>query len=162
MRLLLLPFIALLPFLSAAQAQKDTTTVLVVYGTSCVARVTLEQMKALPHQSATVRNHDGKEDTYEGARLQEVLSLACPTLFELDKRIRVRSAVRVTASDGYSALIALAEADTAFRDRPVLLCWKWNGQPLGDRHGPFQMIVPDDNRHARDVRGVSKLEVITP
>ncbi len=163
MRLFLLPLLALLPFLATAQAEKDTSTVHVVHGTACDTRVTLEQLRgALKLHSATVRNHDGKDDIYEGAWLQEVLELACPSIAAIDKRTRIRSAVRVTAADGYSALIALSEADTAFRDRPVLLCWKWNGQPLGERHGPFQLIVPDDNRHARDVRGVSTLEVITP
>ncbi len=158
MRILLPLFLALLPFLLSAQA--DTTSILIVHSTDCSTRITLEQMKGLPIHSANVKNHEGEADIYEGALLYDVLSLACPSIFELDKRIRIRSAVRVTASDGYSALIALAEADTAFRDRPVLLCWQWNGQPLGERHGPYQMIVPDDNRHARDVRGVSKLEVL--
>ncbi|MEO5584285.1 MAG: molybdopterin-dependent oxidoreductase [Flavobacteriales bacterium] len=163
MRVLLLPVLALLPFLAAGQAEKDTATVQIVHGTACDARVTLEQLRSvLSHHIAPVRNHDGKDDTYEGAWLQEVLELACPSIAAIDKRTRIRSAVRVTAADGYSALIALSEADTAFRDRPVLLCWKWNGQPLGERHGPFQLIVPDDNRHARDVRNVTKLEVITP
>lgn len=163
MRFSLLPILACLPFLAAAQAAKDTSTVQIMHGTTCDTRVSLELLRGtLKLHSATIRNHDGKDDTYEGAWLQEVLELACPSITALDKRTRIRSAVRVTAADGYSALITLSEADTAFRDRPVLLCWKWNGQPLSDRHGPFQLIVPDDNRHARDVRGVSKLEVITP
>ncbi len=162
MRFSLLPLVALLPFLATAQAEKDTSTVQIVHGTTCDARVSMEQVKALPRHSAPVRNHNGTDDTYEGAWLQEVLELACPSIAAIDKRTRIRSAVRVTSADGYSALIALSEADTAFRDRPVLLCWLWNGQLLSERHGPFQLIVPDDIRHARDVRGVSKLEVITP
>ena len=74
----------------------------------------------------------------------------------------VQSAVRVGASDGYSALVALTEADSSFREQPVLLVWLRNGQPLSDHDGPLQLIVPDDKRHARDVRKVSSLEVITP
>lgn len=57
---------------------------------------------------------------------------------------------------------AFAEADSSFRERPVILAWKKNGQPLDDHDGPFQVIVPDDRRHARDVRKAKVLEVVTP
>lgn len=69
--------------------------------------------------------------------------------------------VRLEAADGYTALVALPECDSSFRERPVLLAWMKDGQPLNAHDGPFQVIVPDDRKHARDVRHVIRLEVVT-
>jgi hypothetical protein len=160
MRILTLAFIALLPL--AAIAQSDTITVRIAHGDTCSAVVSLEQLRALPRHTATIQSHDGEEATYEGVLLKRVLGLGCPSIAAIGKRTMVRSAVRVSASDGYSALIAMAETDSTFRNRPVLLTWLKNGKPLDGHDGPLQLIVPDDNRHARDVRMVNRLEVITP
>lgn len=147
---------------ASAVAQSDTVSVRIRHGSSCEARLTLGELRTLPHRTATIRTHDGTEATYEGALLKEVLARGCPSAAAIDKRTMVRTAVRVGASDGYSALVALTEADTSFRDRPVLLTWMRNGAPLDDHDGPLQLIVPDDRRHARDVRSVNALEIITP
>ena len=66
------------------------------------------------------------------------------------------------ATDGYTALVALTEADSSFRSQPVILAWRKSGAILDDHDGPLQLIVPDDLRHARDVRKVKRLEVVTP
>lgn len=143
-------------------AQRDTLSVRVVHGTACSVSVTLPQLNTLPARSATIKSHDGVEATYEGAWITDVLRLNCPSIAAIEKRTMVRTAVRIEAADGYRALIALTEADTSFRQHPVILAWKKNGQPLDDHDGPFQVIVPDDMRHARDVRRVTRLEVLEP
>lgn len=143
-------------------AQSDTVTVRVRHGANCDTPVTLELLKGLTHHTATIKSHDGVEATYEGAWLKDVLKVSCTSIAAIEKRTMVNTYVRVEASDGYTALIALTEADSSFRERPVILAWIKNGQPLDDHNGPFQLIVPDDLRHARDVRKVAALEVITP
>lgn len=143
-----------------ANAQSDTLRVHVRHS-GCDASVTLGEMRAFALHSATVASHDGVEAIYEGAWLKDVLQVNCPSIAAIGKRAMVRSAVRIEARDGYSALVALTEADSSFRARPVILAWKKNGLPLDDHDGPFQLIVPDDMRHARDVRQVSGLEVVT-
>jgi hypothetical protein len=145
-----------------SNAQIDSLAVKVIHGTACRTPITRTQMEALTRHSATIKSHDGAEATYDGAWVKDVLNLACPSAAAIDKRTMVRSAVRVTAGDGYTALVALTEADSTFRERPILLAWKKNGQALDGHDGPFQLIVPDDLRHARDVRQVKVLEVITP
>lgn len=154
--------ILMLLLCASAVAQSDTVSVRVQHGAACDARISLERVKALPHRTATIASHDGAQATYEGALLKDVILQACPSAAAIDKRTMVRTAVRVGASDGYSALVALTEADTSFRERPVLLTWMKDGAPLDDHDGPLQLIVPDDRRHARDVRNVNALEVITP
>lgn len=93
--------------------------------------------------------------------MKDVLRRNSPTIRAIEKRTMVNSCVRIEATDGYGALVALTEADSSFRDRPVMLAWRKNGQPLDTRDGPLQLIVPDDLRHARDVRQVGRLEVVT-
>ena len=63
------------------------------------------------------------------------------------------------ASDGYRATFALAELDSAFTDRVILLADRRDGKVLSAREGPLQMIVPGEKKHARWVRQVIRLKV---
>lgn len=142
-------------------AQLDTASVTIVHS-GCSTTLTLERIRTFALHSAVITSHDGEASTYEGAWLKDVLKADCPSIAAIEKRTMVNSYVRVEATDGYTALIALTEADSSFRERPVILAWKKNGALLDDHQGPFQLIVPDDLRHARDVRKVKVLEVRTP
>ena len=157
-------FIALVIFsyLSLSSFAQDEAHVRVKHGTDCDTLVTLVQLRALPRHTAVITTRDGEEEMYEGAFLKQVLELNCPSIAAIDKRSMTRSYVRIMATDGYSAIVALTEADTTFREHPVLLVWQKNGAALTEHDGPLQMIVPDDKRHSRNVRKVSSVEVITP
>lgn len=148
----------LLPFFLKAQA--DTASIMVLNADQAMP-VSFARMKALPVHQARIIDHEGEEATYTGAWLSDVLKLN-ERIRSIEKRAQVNSYVRATAADGYTALIALPECDSAFRERPALLAWMKNTQPLNAHDGPFQIIVPDDRKHARDVRQVIRLEVITP
>lgn len=143
-------------------AQPDTATVRIRHGTACDATVTLELVRGLPQHEAVVVSKDGASVKFRGALLKEVMTTACPSIAAIEKRTMVASAVRIEAADGYTALIALTEADSSFRAQPVLLTWERNGQLMNAHDGPFQVVVPDDRRHARNVRSTVLLEVITP
>jgi len=149
-------------FPATATAQLDTPTVRIRHGATCDTSVTLEFLKGLTHHAATIKSHDGVEATYEGAWLKDVLRASCGSIAAIEKRTMVNTYMRIGAGDGYTAGIALTEADSSFRERPVILAWMRNGQPLDDHDGPLQLIIPDDMRHARDVRHVAVLEVIMP
>jgi hypothetical protein len=146
---------------SLATAQQQGTTLRLRHGSACDTVIALKSMERLTTHAATIRSHDGAEATYEGAWLKDVLKL-CPSIATMEKHAMVNSYVRVVAADGYTALIALTETDSSFRERPVVLAWRKNGTPLDDHEGPLQLIVPDDQRHARDVRKVTSVEVVTP
>lgn len=150
---------SLLPLL--VMSQSDTVSVY-LHHSGCDTDVRLEKLRSLTLRSATIRSHDGVKATYEGAWIKDVLALNCPSIAAIEKRTMVNSYVRVGSADGYTALIALTECDSSFRERPVILAWKKNGQPLDGHDGPIQLIVPDDLRHARDVRQVRRLEMVTP
>ena len=143
-------------------AQADRVCVRVHHGSTCEVVVTLEEMQGLTQHSAVIVGHDGAQATYEGPWLKDVLKLKCASLRSMEKRTMVNSYLRVDATDGYTALVALTEADSSFRSQPVILAWRKSGAILDDHDGPLQLIVPDDLRHARDVRKVKRLEVVTP
>lgn len=156
---ILLLFWSALP--GVLHAQADTASVHVVRK-DCDTWLTLEQVRALPVHEATVTERDGSQATYQGAWLGEVLDAGCDSTARLDKHGSLRAVVKVTAADGFMAVVALAEALPDFRERPVLLAWSRNGQPLSERHGPLQLVLPDDRKPGRNVRQVKLLEVVTP
>ncbi|MEZ4808226.1 MAG: hypothetical protein R2815_12255 [Flavobacteriales bacterium] len=128
----------------------------------CDTILTISQLQQLRPRTVEVSAHDGEKATYQGALLWDVLALGCPSVPGSAKRERVGMVVRVDAWDGYHATIALMEADTSFRERPVLLTWARDGAPLDAHYGPLQIIVPGEKRHARNVRNVKMLSVVAP
>ncbi len=145
----------------AADTQVDTATVRVIRA-DCDTVLSLAHMPTFPLREVANIERDGTNATYQGAWLGEVLDLGCDSTARLDKHGTLRSVVKVTAADGFTAVVALAEAVEAFSAQPVLLAWGRNGQPLSERHGPFQLVVPGDLKPGRNVRQVKTLELITP
>ncbi|MBL7946854.1 MAG: molybdopterin-dependent oxidoreductase [Flavobacteriales bacterium] len=144
-----------------SSAQSDTATVRILRK-GCYTRLTLEQLRTLPVQEATLTERDGSQATYQGVSLGEVLDLGCDSTALLDKHGSLRAVVKVTAADGFVAVVAMAEALKDFSDHPVMLAWQRNGEPLNERHGPFQLVLADDRKPGRNVRQVKVLEVIQP
>ena len=146
---------------SLVTAQADTATIHVVRK-NCDATLTVERLRSLTAREAVVTERDGNTATYQGAWLGDVLDLGCDSTARLDKHGTLRAVVKVTAMDGFVAVVAMAEAVDAFSAHPVLLAWGRSGQPLSERHGPLQLVVPGDLKPGRNVRQVKVLEVITP
>ena len=121
--------------------------------------LTGEELAKLPRQTVRAKGHDGVESHYEGVSLIEVLAKAgVPTGKDL-RGPAMALYVVVEAADGYRAVFALAELDSAFTDRVVLLADHRDGKPFSAREGPFQVIVPGEKKHARWVRQVIRLKV---
>lgn len=148
--------------LTRVQAQLDTATIHVMHGADCDAWFSLERVRSLPQHTAAVTSKDGETHQYRGALLQRVLNDACPSIAAMDKHARTRAAVKVTATDEFAAVLGAMELDSTFKAQPVLLAWERDGAPLDGHFGPFQLIVPEDLRHSRNVRNVNRVEVIIP
>ncbi len=54
----------------------------------------------------------------------------------------------VEAADGYRAVFALPEMDSAFTDRKIYLVTKRDGQALSEKEGPFRIVVPVERQPA--------------
>jgi DMSO/TMAO reductase YedYZ molybdopterin-dependent catalytic subunit len=145
---------------SNANARADTAMLLRVAGDiSQPLNLTSEEFAKLPRQTVRAKAHDGKESQFEGVSLVDVLAKAgVPTGKDL-RGPAMSIYVVAEASDGYRATFALAELDSAFTDRVILLADRRDGKVLSAREGPLQMIVPGEKKHARWVRQVIRLKV---
>jgi hypothetical protein len=120
----------------------------------------LAEFKALPHVSITVHNeHANADETYSGVHLADLLAkLNAPLGHDL-RGPGLAAYVVATGSDGYVAVIALAEADPAFHPGDVIVADAMNGQPLDAKSGPFKLVVSEDKRPARWVRNLASVEL---
>jgi hypothetical protein len=122
--------------------------------------VSLDALKLLPHKTVTVHDpHENADETYSGVLLIDLLKqVGAP----VGKDVRGKSLaeyVVATGSDGYKAVLALAEIEPDFHPGDVLVADTMNGKPLDARTGPFRLVVSDDKRPARSVRNLVSLEL---
>ena len=68
--------------------------------------------------------------------------------------------VLVTCQDGYQVAFSLGEIDPGTAKGQVLIADRADGAPLDAHSGPFQVVVEDDARPARDARMVARIELI--
>jgi hypothetical protein len=117
-------------------------------------------LKAMPRTTITVHNEHSKADeTYVGVRVSDVLTKMGAPLGK-DLRGAVLSGYLVaTGSDGYAAVIALAEVEPSFHSGEVIIADTMNGAPLDAKSGPFKLVVTEDKRPARWVRNLVSIEL---
>jgi hypothetical protein len=115
------------------------------------------EFRALPHETVKVHNgHINAYESYSGVALTTLLAMInAPT----GKELRGESLavyVVTTGTDGYSAVLSLAEVDPSFHGGDVLVADIREGKPLG-KDGPFQLIVSEDKHPARWVRNLNSI-----
>jgi hypothetical protein len=117
------------------------------------------EFRALPHVTINVHNaHANTDESYSGVPLANLLAMVNAPM---GKELRGESlALYVVASgtDGYSAVLSLAEVDPSFHGGDVIVADTRDGKPLG-QNGPFQLIVSGDKRPARWVRNLDSISV---
>jgi hypothetical protein len=158
-RLITLPLAAIaLSIIAVAQQSQNAITIAGLDGNKLT--ITLDQLRQMPQQSATINNpHTKSIEKYEGVLLTDLLAkIAAPSGDRLHGD-EMRDYVEVTGRDGYSAVFALAELDPAFQDNKVLVAITSDSKPLDDKQGPIRVVAPQDKRPARSVRMVATITV---
>jgi len=56
-------------------------------------------------------------------------------------------------------VLALAEIDPSLQKNQIIVADKLDGKLLDEKHGPLQLIVPEDERPARWIRMMTKVTV---
>jgi len=109
---------------------KDQLTLL-TYSDHKSVVLSAAELKAIPHISVTIHNpHTNAEEVYSGIRLSDLLAkMGAPLGSELRGRALANYIV-ATGSDGYQAVLALAEVDPSFHPGEVLVADTLNGKPL--------------------------------
>ncbi len=163
----------LLPGAAPLAQTPDRPAVTVRLDGSPGAALTPRALGALPRAAAAASAH-GRSHRYTGVPLAALLAHAGawpagdPAARTTGVRGNLRGAalaryVVVTGADGYRALLALAELDSATAapapGGPVILADSVDGRPLPPAEGPYRLVVPGDRRPARSVRQVVAIAV---
>ncbi len=122
--------------------------------------LTAEAIGKLPHQSATVTEHDGTMATYSGVALRDLLLQAGVPIGPGELRGKSQGLFVVAeGADGYTVVIALPEVDAEFTDATILVADQRNGEKLDAKSGVLKLIVPEDKKQGRWVRMLVGLHV---
>jgi DMSO/TMAO reductase YedYZ molybdopterin-dependent catalytic subunit len=123
---------------------------------------TLTQDDLLKWKTAEAKgkDHDGKEHTFKGVRLVDVLDSAGVTLGGKLRGKNLAKYILVKAADGYEVIFSLPEIDPEFTNQTVLLAYEVDGHPLPKGEGPFRMVVPSDKKQARWIRELTTIKVV--
>lgn len=139
---------------SFAVLAQEPSFIVRVEGKSPVT-VTAGDLATMPRHTVTANQH-GKQITYEGVYLRDVLAKdGVPSGDEL-KGKKLSTYVLATAQDGYAVVYALAETDPAITDGDLLIADKVGGPP----NGPFRIIAPHDRKPARSLRMLKSIDVV--
>jgi hypothetical protein len=124
--------------------------------------VSAADLKALPHQTVTIHNpHSNADETYSGVPLIDLLAKQGVPHGHDFRGKALSEYIVATGSDGYKAVLALAETDPEFHPGEVLVADQMDGKPLDAKTGPFRLIVTEDKRPARSVHSLVSIEVKT-
>jgi len=143
---------------SPAAAPSPPKQTVIVGPTGKTLVITPQVLADLDRAEATMINHSVSH-TYEGVRLTELLRLVgAPT----GARIHAdadRDYLVVTGGDGFRAVFSLAETDSSVQHRAVILADHMDGAPLIPHDAPYRIVVDGDQKPARSVYAVSRIEV---
>ncbi len=106
--------------------------------------------------SIRVKDRDEKEHDFSGIAVRDILQRAGAPMGTQLRGKNMNKYLLVGSKDGYHTVFALAELDSGYTDRVILLVDQVDGQPLPAKQGPFRIIVPGEKKHARWTWGVSE------
>jgi hypothetical protein len=123
-------------------------------------QISLDDLKAMPRTTLQAKTHDGKDHSFEGVALAELLHRAGLPQGDDVRGPALARYLLVTAHDGYRAVFSLPELDPAFADTRALVADHMDGQLLAPRDGPLRLVLPAEKREARWVRMVEHIELL--
>lgn len=145
---------------ATAVAQKNPSELTVAGLDNKQVTFTIEQLKKMPRQVVTVTDPQTKiSHQYEGVLLSSLLAQIGTPSGEAMRGAEIRNYVEAIGADNYKAIFALVELDGMFQDNKVIVADTVDGKPLRADRGPFQLVVPQDRRHARWVYTLTAVAV---
>ncbi len=148
-----------LSFLLAAPAAGQT---LEVRGeVSTPLKLALSDLEVMPRQTVEAADHQGGKARYSGVPLFHILQRAGVPFGDQMRGKVLSQYVLITAADGYRVVFALPELDPRATDDPVLLCDRKDDNALDQFEGPLRIILPKEKRHARWIRQVIRIEILS-
>jgi DMSO/TMAO reductase YedYZ molybdopterin-dependent catalytic subunit len=155
--IIVLAFLSFSPLFIKAQSQQASVKITGEVTTPLTVNdADLQKFK----QTTVVRkDRDGKDHTYSGVLLSDLLQKAGVTMGPELKGENLTKYLLVDASDGYQVTFALAELDKSYTDRMIILANQVDGKPLPPADGPFRIIVQDEKKPARCIKQVTGFKI---
>lgn len=122
-------------------------------------KLSIADIDRMPQTEVTATDRDGKPHHYSGVAVTTILQQAGVTLGAQLRGENMSKYLLVKSGDGYEVLFSLAELDSAFTNRVVILAGKVDGQPLPDGKGPFRIVVPGEKKPARWIWEVTAMTI---
>lgn len=145
--------LCLLTQLGRAQSVKVTGEVLTPL------TLTAADLSGMPRTTAIAKDKQGVPHTFSGVALSEIFSKAGVTTGKQLRGENLAKYLLVSCADNYQVVFSLAELDSSFTDRVVILADQVEGKPLPAGTGPFRLIVPGEKKPARNCFQVVGLAV---
>lgn len=154
LRTLVLLFVLAATLLTTtAQAQTAAPTAAIVKVTGEVTKpltLSAADLTAMPRSTAVAKDKQGIEHSFSGVALADIFKVAGVTTGRQLRGENLAKYVLVTCADNYQVVFSLAELDSSFTDRVVILADQMEGKPLPAGVGPFRIIVPGEKKPARN------------
>jgi DMSO/TMAO reductase YedYZ molybdopterin-dependent catalytic subunit len=122
--------------------------------------LTRADLDKFTRQTQRAKGRDGKEHSYEGIAVADILQRVGVKFGEALHQEAVATYLLAEAADGYQAVFALPEFDSSSIDRLILIADRQDGSPLSAAAGPLQIIAPGDKGHGRWIRQVKSLTLV--
>jgi DMSO/TMAO reductase YedYZ molybdopterin-dependent catalytic subunit len=122
-------------------------------------KLSASDLAAMKRTTATAKDKQGVPHTFTGVSIADIFDKAGVTTGRQLRGENLAKYLLVTCADGYQVVFSLAELDSSFTDRVVILADQMEGKPLPAATGPFRMIVPGEKKPARNSFQVVALTV---
>ncbi len=123
--------------------------------------LTAEDLARFKTTELRAKDHEGVERTYKGVNLAVLLDSAGVTLGAKLRGKNLRKYILIRAADAYEVIYSLPEIDPEFTNQTVLLVYLVDGKPLAKGDGPFRVVAPADKKHARWIREVTTVKIVS-
>lgn len=116
-------------------------------------------LAGMPRANAEAKDKQGVMHSFSGVALSTIFEQAGVTTGRQLRGENLAKYLLVTCADGYQVVFSLAELDSSFTDRVVILADQIEGKPLPAGTGPFRLIVPGEKKPARNCFQVTTLAI---
>lgn len=116
-------------------------------------------LASMPRTTAVAKDKQGVEHSFSGVALADIFKEAGVTTGRQLRGENLAKYVLVTCADNYQVVFSLAELDSSFTDRVVILADQMEGKPLAPGVGPFRVIVPGEKKPARNCFQVTAIAI---
>jgi hypothetical protein len=125
-----------------------------------VHHVTAANISRLARRKVVGTDYEASTAEFEGVSLIDFLQPLGVVFGKELKGPRASTVLLVEAQDGYRVSFSLLEFDPATTEKLILLADRRDGKPLGEKDGPFRLVIPDDKRQVRWIRMIRSMRVM--